>query len=220
MATIKFYQDANGVFYFGSRTASPGSIQIVKVSDTHLNFQFENGKDFFNEDLTPEQVLDAEGNATYTSYDDIVAKNRNFFVKASEAALWDAISEAQHAYGVLLDNNFSSPLVTRIGNLELHKTLPVHSNMKGCLLLDDGTVNYYLKPTDWTKKLDETASVLDGTDGQVRYLPIIAASRWWIVCASRCLFPNRLLPDIHLCQSIIFRLIKQYCNDQTQNLAR
>jgi hypothetical protein len=72
-----------------------------------------------------------------------------------------------YAYGVLIDNNFSSPSLARIGNLELHKTLPIQSNMKGCLLLDNGTVNYYLKPTDWTKKLDETASVLDGTHGQV-----------------------------------------------------
>jgi hypothetical protein len=39
--------------------------------------------------------------------------------------------------------------------------------MRRCLLLDDGTVNYYLDPTDSTKKADGTAAVLDGTDGQV-----------------------------------------------------
>jgi len=39
--------------------------------------------------------------------------------------------------------------------------------MKGCLLNDDGTVNYYLDPDDWSKKADGSASNLDGTDGQV-----------------------------------------------------
>lgn len=30
--------------------------------------------------------------------------------------------------------------------------LPVHRRMRGCLVADDGTVNYYLSATDWTKK--------------------------------------------------------------------
>jgi hypothetical protein len=49
----------------------------------------------------------------------------------------------------------------------LHATLPVQNAMRTCLLLDDGTVNYYLNPTDWTKKADGSASDLSGGDGQV-----------------------------------------------------
>jgi hypothetical protein len=46
--------------------------------------------------------------------------------------------------------------------------LPVHRRMRGCVVADDGTVNYYLCATDWTKKEDgATASDLTGTDGQV-----------------------------------------------------
>jgi len=51
--------------------------------------------------------------------------------------------------------------------MTLHASLPIHNNIKACLLLDNGTVNYYLDPADWTKKADGTASKLDGTDGQV-----------------------------------------------------
>lgn len=41
-------------------------------------------------------------------------------------------------------------------------------DMKRCVLNSDGTVNYYLSPTDSTKKSDGvTPSVLDGTDGNV-----------------------------------------------------
>jgi len=46
--------------------------------------------------------------------------------------------------------------------------LPIQRRMRGCLLKDDGTINYYLSLTDWTKKEDgTTTSVLTGADGQV-----------------------------------------------------
>jgi hypothetical protein len=44
---------------------------------------------------------------------------------------------------------------------------PTHQNMRRCLLLDNGTVNYYLDPNDSTKKADGTAADLTGADGQV-----------------------------------------------------
>jgi hypothetical protein len=70
-------------------------------------------------------------------------------------------------YGIQWDVNVSSPACVRIGNMEYHRELPIQSLMRGCLLKDDGTVNYYLDSLDWTKKADGTASILDGTDGQV-----------------------------------------------------
>lgn len=78
------------------------------------------------------------------------------------------MAEARFSYGVLIDNRNSSPLLTRVGNPTLHQTLPIQSSLKGCTLLDDGTVNYYLSSTrDSYKENNTTASVLDGTDGQV-----------------------------------------------------
>jgi hypothetical protein len=77
------------------------------------------------------------------------------------------VTEATHAYGAQWDVTNSSPSVIRIGNLGLHATLPVQSQARGCVLMDNGQVNYYLKPDDWTKKADGTAASLDGTDGQV-----------------------------------------------------
>ena len=71
------------------------------------------------------------------------------------------------SYGILFDTTVSAVQASRIGNASLHRELPIQSLMKACLLLDNGTVNYYLRPTDWTKKLDGSAANLDGTDGQV-----------------------------------------------------
>jgi hypothetical protein len=71
-------------------------------------------------------------------------------------------------YGIQWDTAVSSPLCTRIGSPVLHRDLPIQSAMRGCLLLSDyNQVNYYLDPLDWTKKADGSASVLDGTAGQV-----------------------------------------------------
>lgn len=78
-------------------------------------------------------------------------------------------SKLKQWYGVRINEALSSPDLVRIhnGNPTLHATLPVHNQMKACLLYDNGTVNYYLDPTDWTKKADGSASNLTGADGQV-----------------------------------------------------
>lgn len=80
----------------------------------------------------------------------------------------------QQWYGVEINEANSSPDVTRIasdmnarGGQYLHAVLPVHAQIKACLLKADGTVNYYLDPTDWSKKEDGSASNLDGSDGNV-----------------------------------------------------
>ena len=69
--------------------------------------------------------------------------------------------EEQCMYGIERDKTVSSRLVTRIGNTALHKSLPVHNRMRGCLLDDDGNVVEYLNPRDWT------GHVRDGSRGQV-----------------------------------------------------
>lgn len=87
--------------------------------------------------------------------------------------LWAKKSGSQIAnkwYGVEIDESNSSPDLTRIagpGEMALHASLPIQSFMKACLVADNGSVNYYLDPSDWTKKTDGTASSLDGTHGQV-----------------------------------------------------
>ena len=70
-------------------------------------------------------------------------------------------------YGIEWDTTVSDPTCTRIGDMSLHKSLPIQSKMKACLLNDNGSVNYYLNPNDWSKKITGEASNLDGTDGQV-----------------------------------------------------
>lgn len=69
--------------------------------------------------------------------------------------------EEQCAYGIEFDTTISSPLCTRVGNMDLHRSLPIQSRMRGCLLNDNGDVVKYLDPLDWTNE------VRDGSQGQV-----------------------------------------------------
>lgn len=72
-----------------------------------------------------------------------------------------------YSYGVEWDTTVADPALTRIGNPLLHKSLPIQSQYKGCVA-NNGVVNYYLDPNNWSKKITGEDSVLDGTDGTVR----------------------------------------------------
>ena len=69
--------------------------------------------------------------------------------------------EEYYSYGIERDYTNSSPNCIRIGNLDLHRSLPIQSKMKGCLLDDDGNVVEYLPENDWT------TATRDGSKGQV-----------------------------------------------------
>lgn len=104
-------------------------------------------------------LVQSGGTAGWADRDDVVSD----LIEATEAAtealnaaaasgttVAQTYAEELYAYGVEWDVTDSDPDVTRIGNTSYHKTLPVQSLMKGCLLADDGTVNAYLGASDWT----------------------------------------------------------------------
>lgn len=70
------------------------------------------------------------------------------------------------SYGVEWDITVADPTCTRIGNPLFHKSLPIQSEYKGCVV-KNGKLQYYLNPNDWSKKSNGEPSHLDGTDGDV-----------------------------------------------------
>lgn len=52
--------------------------------------------------------------------------------------LIDATLEPLMSYGVQWDENNTSPVLSRIGNMDMHRTLPIQSRMVRCLLSDSG----------------------------------------------------------------------------------
>ena len=117
---------------------------------TMLN-AFENGKRLVD-------LPNASGNNPFDMTVEVLEDGES--KQAKLAALLPNI-EDDVMYGVQWDITSSDPKVIRIGNLALHRTLPIQNRMRGCLLDDNGQVVKYLNPLDWTSE------VRDGSKGQV-----------------------------------------------------
>lgn len=73
-------------------------------------------------------------------------------------------NESELWYGVKFDlANSSSPDGVRTGNMEMHRTLPIQSKMRGCTISNTDNVKKYLKANDWTKWEDGTTSSQDSS---------------------------------------------------------
>ena len=83
-----------------------------------------------------------------------------------------------YAYGIEWDVTSSDKHCVRIGNPLLHKSLPIQNAYRGCVA-KGLNVQYYLHPDNWSKKVDGTPSVLDGTDGDVDVeTPLFYGKSW------------------------------------------
>ena len=123
----------------------------------------------FSEDGTAQWAdtstkLEEQFNALNTAWEELQKEQQSLSKRVTELSS----NVDLYSYGVEWDITVSSPILTRIGNPLLHKSLPIQSAYRGCVA-NNGVVNYYLYPDDWAYKEDgRTPSVLDGTDGTVR----------------------------------------------------
>lgn len=123
----------------------------------------------FSEDGTAQWAdtstkLEEQFNALNTAQEELQKEQQSLSKQVTELSS----NVDLYSYGVEWDITVSSPILTRIGNPLLHKSLPIQSAYRGCVA-NNGVVNYYLYPDDWAYKEDgSTPSVLDGTDGTVR----------------------------------------------------
>lgn len=79
--------------------------------------------------------------------------------------------EETYSYGVLIDwtNRNHSVDLQRIGNKELHKTLPVQSQYKGCIWdYENERVLYYLNPDNWNLAVDDKINGVKKTAEEVK----------------------------------------------------
>lgn len=123
----------------------------------------------FSEDGTAQWAdtstkLEEQFNALNTAWKELQKEQQSLSKQVTELSS----NVDLYSYGVEWDITVSSPILTRIGNPLLHKSLPIQSAYRGCVA-NNGVVNYYLYPDDWAYKEDgSTPSMLDGTDGTVR----------------------------------------------------
>ena len=76
-------------------------------------------------------------------------------------------------YGILINlknhgHSVADGKLQRVGNLDLHRTLPIQSRIKRFMANADGTVNYWLGANDSTVKEGGGAARLNAVDGDVQ----------------------------------------------------
>jgi len=99
-------------------------------------------------------------------------------------------------YGVQGDFTSKDYALTRVGNLDLHRTLPIQAKLRRFVENTDGSVKYYLHQNDSRKKDSGADAVIDSTDGNVMlekpeyYLRVEISGTKWIYAISEYALPG------------------------------
>lgn len=104
-------------------------------------------------DNTTIRIYAAPGN--YTSVSTIHKIKLEYGDLSTEwTPAWEDIPdiEERYAYGVEWDMASSSPDGKRVGNMQLHRELPVQSKIRGCVLDNSGGVKKYLGASSWSQE--------------------------------------------------------------------
>lgn len=102
------------------------------------------------------------------------AANQILAWAANGTAKWENLSNIEVstedllAYGVEWDTTVADPVLTRIGNTQLHKTLPIQSGMYGCIC-QGSVIRYRLSDEDWRFRREPitTQVTLEVSDGVI-----------------------------------------------------
>lgn len=101
--------------------------------------------------------------------------NASWLSPTSPVDIMDLVS-----YGVEWDITVADPKCTRIGNPELHRTLPIQSAYRGCIA-QGKKILYYLDANDWRlKQRHDTANVLEYTADTITITDgsVLVADQW------------------------------------------
>ena len=149
-------------------------VDAINKGDTAVKAQLE---DALNEDITELRttLLKVNDKVGLTEANEMPDLSSTNYLADSPSAISAAVTldeeigklsrnENELWYGVKFDlANGSSPDGVRTGNMEMHKTLPIQSKMRGCTISNTDNVKKYLKANDWTKWEDGTTSSQDSS---------------------------------------------------------
>lgn len=159
------------------KTAREAAVNELKAKDTELQGNINNLEDALNEDITELRttLLKVNDKVGLTEANEMPDLSSTNYLADSPSAISAAVTldeqigklsrnENELWYGVKFDlANSSSPDGVRTGNMEMHKTLPIQSKMRGCTINNSDNVKKYLKADDWTKWEDGTVIAQDSS---------------------------------------------------------
>lgn len=159
------------------KTAREAAVNELKAKDTELQGNIDSLEDALNEDITELRttLLKVNDKVGLTEGNEMPDLSSTNYLADSPSAISAAVTldeeigklsrnENELWYGVKFDlANSSSPDGVRTGNMEMHRTLPIQSKMRGCTISNTDNTKKYLKANDWTKWEDGTTSSQDSS---------------------------------------------------------
>lgn len=159
------------------KTAREAAVNELKAKDTELQSNINSLEDALNEDITELRttILKVNDKVGLTEANEMPDLSSTNYLANSPSAISAAVTldeeigklsrnESELWYGVKFDlANSSSPDGVRTGNMEMHRTLPIQSKMRGCTINNDDNTKRYLKADDWTKWEDGTVIAQDSS---------------------------------------------------------
>lgn len=159
------------------KIAREAAINGLKAKDTELQGNIDSLETALNQDITElrSTILKVNDKVGLTEANEIPDLSSTNYLADSPSAISAAVTldeeigklsrnENELWYGVKFDlANSSSPDGVRTGNMEMHRTLPIQSKMRGCTISNTDNTKKYLKADDWTKWEDGTTSSQDSS---------------------------------------------------------
>lgn len=159
------------------KVARENAVKELKAKDTELQGNIDSLETALNQDITElrSTILKVNDKVGLTEANEMPDLSSTNYLANSPSAISAAVTldeeigklsrnENELWYGVKFDlANSSSPDGVRTGNMEMHKTLPIQSKMRGCTINNVDNVKKYLKADDWTKWEDGTVIAQDSS---------------------------------------------------------
>lgn len=159
------------------KVARENAVKELKAKDTELQGNIDSLETALNADITElrSTILKVNDKVGLTETNEMPDLSSTNYLANSPSAISAAVTldeeigklsrnESELWYGVKFDlANSSSPDGVRTGNMEMHRTLPIQSKMRGCTISNTDNVKKYLKANDWTKWEDGTTSSQDSS---------------------------------------------------------
>lgn len=159
------------------KVARENAVKELKAKDTELQGNIDSLETALNQDITElrSTILKVNDKVGLTEANEMPDLSSTNYLTDSPSAISAAVTldeeigklsrnENELWYGVKFDlANSSSPDGVRTGNMEMHKTLPIQSKMRGCTINNVDNVKKYLKADDWTKWEDGTVIAQDSS---------------------------------------------------------
>lgn len=159
------------------KIAREAAVNGLKAKDTELQGNIDSLETALNQDITElrSTILKVNDKVGLTEANEMPDLSSTNYLADSPSAISAAVTldeeigklsrnENELWYGVKFDlANSSSPDGVRTGNMEMHRTLPIQSKMRGCTINNVDNVKKYLKADDWTKWEDGTVIAQDSS---------------------------------------------------------